>query len=190
MAAKKRAIPKQPRPTTSRPSAKNAKASGRTSTSRATPRPGSPGTERERVRNLLAIDAANLVRRITKRYERMVEVFGHKRDRTALVEPLESWFGSITFRELVLFRPAEQRAIADFYAAIDELRWYVRHTEDMPGTLATVLESHRRDITDAYEVFRRAIGEPAAPPEPEDVDDLIAEALAAAEVRQKSKRRD
>jgi hypothetical protein len=123
------------------------------------------------------------MRRVARRHDQMVELFGQKRDRTALLDPLQSWFPTVTFRELVLFAPAEQQAISRFYEAVDALRWYLRHTNDMPGTLRSMLDAHRRDLEDAYRTFDIRVGTPAAAPEPEDAADLIAHAGAARQRR-------
>lgn len=85
-----------------------------------------------RVRHLLAVDAANVMQRIITRQNEMVALFSRRRDRTPMMEAVRSWFLSITFGELALLEPAEQKAVSLFYELLDELRWYLQYTEDMP----------------------------------------------------------
>jgi hypothetical protein len=149
------------------------------------PAPKSPRSARPRRapatdprRHLVALDAALVMRRLRKRHGQMVEVFGQKRDRSALLDPLRSWYPTATFQDLVAFAPAEQRAVARFYEAIEELVWYLRWTEDMPGTLRLVLDAHLREVEAAYAVFDAAIAVPVRL-EPEDAEDLVAEAMGS-----------
>ncbi|MBS1153463.1 MAG: hypothetical protein H6Q89_5161 [Myxococcaceae bacterium] len=84
------------------------------------------------VRHLLAVDAANVIERLVTRQQEMVALFSRRRDRTPMLEAVRSWFLSITFAELSLLPPAEQKAVSLFYELLDELRWYLQYTEDMP----------------------------------------------------------
>lgn len=108
------------------------------------------------VRHLLALDAANVVQRLVARQHEMVALFSRKRDRTPMMEAVRSVFLTITFGELSLLTPAEQKAVALFYELLDELRWYLQYTEDMPTQVLTKvglyvgrLETSHRDLVAA-----------------------------------------
>lgn len=108
------------------------------------------------VRHLLALDAANVVQRLVARQHEMVALFSRKRDRTPMMEAVRSVYASITFGELALLTPAEQKAVALFYELLDELRWYLQYTEDMPTQVLTKvalfvgrLETSHRDLVAA-----------------------------------------
>ncbi len=85
-----------------------------------------------RVRNLIALDAANLMARLEERAGEMVALFSRLRDRAPLLTVLSSWFTTATFGDLAALSPAEQSAVDAFYRVVSDLRWYVQYTEDMP----------------------------------------------------------
>ncbi|MHB1844397.1 MAG: hypothetical protein ACYCWW_06120 [Deltaproteobacteria bacterium] len=91
--------------------------------------------EAERIRHLIALDAANVVANLTARLPEMVTLFSRLRDRAPLLGAFQSWFETVTFGELSRLAPHEQRAINVFYGLVGELRWYTKYTEDMPQQL-------------------------------------------------------
>ena len=62
----------------------------------------------------------------------MVSLFSRLRDRSPMLEAIGSSFSSITFSDLATLEPVEQTAVNQFYELLDELRWYLQYTEDMP----------------------------------------------------------
>ncbi len=110
-----------------------------------------PRAAASRVRHLIALDAANVVRRLNLRRMEMVSLFSRLRDRTPLLMSIDSWFPTISFGELSILEANEQRAVNQFYEALAELRWYLKYTEDMPlqvqrrvDAQAGELEAHQR----------------------------------------------
>ena len=118
----------------------------------------SSGSERDRVRYLLALDAAGVMRRLAERREEMVEVFSRLRDREALITPLRSTFDTMQFSELVRLTLREQRAVHAFHEALDDLRWYLRYTVDMPGTLEQRFAHYLRELEHAHQRLTAALG--------------------------------
>src|SRR5688572_27011204 len=84
------------------------------------------------VRNLIALDAANVLRRLVSRHQDMVGRFSRLRDRAPMLETVKSWFLTISFADLSSLSPEEQGAGNTFYEQLAELRWYLQYTEDMP----------------------------------------------------------
>ncbi len=95
------------------------------------------GDRATHVRHLLAVDAGNVIQRLVSRQQEMVALFSRRRDRTPMMDAVRSWFLSITFGELSVLPPAEQKAVSLFYELLDELRWYLQYTEDMPTQVLT-----------------------------------------------------
>ncbi len=120
------------------------------------PRPGSG--EAARVRHLLALDADNVVRRLETKQDEMVALFSRHRSREPMLLVLKSWFTTITFPELALLEPREQKAVNAFHAALEELRWYVHYTEDMPSTVRTTLALQARRLVELRHALTTAIG--------------------------------
>lgn len=129
-------------------------------------------SEKERIRNLIALDAAGLMLRLEERKDQMIAMFSRHREREPLLTPLRSWVPSASFQELVLLSPEQQAAVTAFYEALDGLRWYFRYTNDMPGTAQQIFAHHRKTLAEAYEGLGRALGPavalaPVDPPAPE-----------------------
>ena len=118
--------------------------------------------EAKRVRHLIALDANNVMTRLAARHEAMVQRFSRHRDRAALVEPLSTWFSSITFGDLAALETREQRAISRFYESLDELRWYLSSTEDMPNQVTLTLSQSLRRLQSKYKELTQFIGLPEA----------------------------
>ena len=114
------------------------------------------------MRHLLSLDAANVMARLAARQDEMVSLFSRLRDREPLLEPLESWFSSIAFAELVALSPAEQRAANGYYEQLGQLRWYLQYTEDMPGQVQLKLSALLRKLEVAHAQLVAALGPPDA----------------------------
>ncbi|MGC4115956.1 MAG: hypothetical protein QM765_15490 [Myxococcales bacterium] len=119
-------------------------------------------SETERIRNLIALDAEGLVKRIDERKDEMIAMFSLHRDREPLLTPLRSWVPSASFQELSVLPTEQQTAVTAFYEVLDGLRWYFRYTNDMPGTAQQVFAHHRRKLESAYAALAGALG-PAVP---------------------------
>ncbi len=129
------------------------------------PRRKPPARDHDRsvhVRHLLALDAANVVQRLLARQHEMVALFSRKRDRTPMMEAVRSVFLTITFGELALLSPAEQKAVGLFYEMLDELRWYLQYTEDMPTQVLTKVALYVGRLETSHRDLVAAIGPPTA----------------------------
>ena len=111
------------------------------------------------VRHLLAIDAANVIQRLVSRQHEMVS---RRRDRTPMTEAVRSWFLTINFAELVVLPAAEQKAVSLFYELLDELRWYLHYTEDMPTQVQTKVGIYVGRLEASHRQLVAAIGPPSA----------------------------
>ncbi len=121
-----------------------------------------PDERAPQVRHLLAIDAANVIQRLVSRQHEMVALFSRRRDRTPMIEAVRSWFLSIHFAELVVLPPAEQKAVSLFYELLDELRWYLQYTEDMPTQVQTKVGIYVGRLEASHRQLVAAIGPPSA----------------------------
>ncbi|RKH00049.1 hypothetical protein D7V97_30800 [Corallococcus sp. CA053C] len=116
-----------------------------------------------RVRNLLALDAAGIMRRLAARREEMFILFSRLRSRGPLLETVASHYAEGAFIQLIHLTEQEQAVVDHFYSRLDELRWYFTYTEDMPGTAhQTFIALHRR-LEESYRLFVETIGLPVQP---------------------------
>ena len=126
-----------------------------------------PGADRweadtARVRHLLSLDAAAVMKRLVSKQDEAVGLFSRLRTREAMIELCRSGFTSITFSELVRLDPAEQQAVEAFHHVLHELRWYVRYTEDMPSTVKSTVTLYVARLDELHHALNTAIGPPEA----------------------------
>lgn len=140
--------------------------------------------EHERVRHLVLLDARTVRERLFARLPRMVALFSRLRDRDALLTPVAALGGGVRFEDLVVFEPAEQQAIVRFNESVADLRWYLRWTEDMPGTLEDRLAAFARDVFAAHDALEAA----CTPPVKEKRTRRPAEAGRRARTKKRSSR--
>ncbi|NNB86686.1 hypothetical protein HJC10_19955 [Corallococcus exiguus] len=116
-----------------------------------------------RVRNLLALDAAGIMRRLAARREDMFLLFSRLRSRGPLVETVASRYADGAFAQLIHLTEQEQAVVDHFYGRLDELRWYFTYTEDMPGTAHQTFNSLHRRLEESYRLFVDTLGLPVQP---------------------------
>lgn len=89
----------------------------------------------QRYLTLVKIDSENLMDRIVSRQNDYLNEFSLKRDRAVFVEIFNHRYSSTTMNDLAQL-PIEIIELAnDFYTHVDELKWYLMHTQDMPNTI-------------------------------------------------------
>lgn len=130
---------------------------------RPVPRPPARADAASRVRHLLALDAVNVIRRLTARRQEMVVLFSRLRDRGPLLSASESWFPTATFGELAALEPAEQRAVNQFYELLGELRWYLLYTQDMPLQLQGRIDAFVERLETDQRLLLAVLGHTAEP---------------------------
>lgn len=112
----------------------------------------------ERVRHLIAVDTATVMKRLATRQTEMVRLFSRLRDRSPLLEVVHSWFQTITFTELAAIEPHEQKAVNVFYDLLGDLRWYLQYTEDMPLQVQQRVVKFVLELRTAHRVLTEVIG--------------------------------
>jgi len=121
--------------------------------------------EFERVRNLVALDAAAVMARVEAHRDEMITLFSRHRDREPLLTPLRSLRSGAGFDDLSHLEPPQQTAVVGFYEELAALRWYFTYTDDMPGTAQRVFEQRHHRLCEAYARMVSALGA-AAPSAP------------------------
>lgn len=102
-------------------------------------------TEKSRVLHLLLIDAQRLFERIILRAPVYIEVFSAKRTREHFPDVFWNRYKEVSFSELKLCPEVIIHALDEFYQLVDELKWYLNNTQDMPATVEDhLLRSHSK----------------------------------------------
>jgi hypothetical protein len=89
----------------------------------------------QRILTLLKIDAQRLLERITDRKQEYVEVFALRRTREHFPFIFDNRYSKASVRDLSHCSLETITAIDQFYHVVDEMRWYLYCTEDMPNTV-------------------------------------------------------
>jgi hypothetical protein len=126
-----------------------------------------PGVDRweadtAKVRHLIALDAAGVMKRIDAKQDEAVGLFSRLRTREGLIELCRSSFSSVTFSELARLDPREQTVTFAFHEVLDQLRWYVAYTEDMPSTVKSSVSQYVRILGERHRDLVARIGPPDA----------------------------
>lgn len=116
-----------------------------------------------RVRNLIALDAANIMRRLEARRSEMFVLFSRLRSREPMLSTLSTRYTSATFHDLVHLPVREQSVVDHFYECLDALRWYFTYTEDMPSTAQQTFNTLHRRLEEAHRKLVATLGSPASP---------------------------
>jgi hypothetical protein len=136
----------------------------------------------DRVRNLIALDAALIMRRLGARRDEMFTLFSRLRSREPMLSTIATRFTSATFHDLVHMPEKEQAVVHGFYERLDEMRWYFTYTEDMPSTVQQTFTTLHRRLEEAYRLLVVALGPPVTP----DVAVVEAEPVRPEETAEKT----
>ena len=116
-----------------------------------------------RVRNLLAMDATSIMRRLETRRGEMFSLFSRLRSREPLLSSLASRYTSATFHDLLNLPVQEQAVVDHFYECLESMRWYFTYTEDMPGTVQQTFTTLHRRLEEAHRKLIATLGPPVSP---------------------------
>lgn len=98
--------------------------------------------------------------------------FSLKRTRDHFPEIFTNRYDSVSIKDLMLCGQEVLAGLDQYYSKVDEMRWYLNHTQDMPNRVEDKVHSHIRELEKFYETLNLYI----------DVEmGLIAEVLPAAE---------
>ncbi len=102
---------------------------------------------------LLKIDANRLFERLKHRQLEYLGVFGLKRTREHFKEVFKSRYDHILVSELKHLDPEILIEADRFYGEVDKLRWYLYHTEDMPGAVESKVDKAIKMLEPIHETL-------------------------------------
>jgi len=126
----------------------------------------------QRMLMLLKLDARRLFERIKYRAPEYMYDFSLKRSRDHFPEIFTNRYDSVSIKDLLLCGQEVLAGLDQFYTKVDEMRWYLNHTQDMPNRVEDKIHAHIRELEKFYETLNLYI----------DVEmGLIAESSSATE---------
>ena len=104
----------------------------------------------QRMLMLLKLDAQRLFERIKYRSPEYMYEFSLKRSRDHFPAVFMNRYESIAIKDLMLCGQEVIAGLDQFYTKVDELRWYLNHTQDMPNRVEDKVHSHVRELEKLY----------------------------------------
>lgn len=98
------------------------------------------GIRTERLRISLGLEVHRITDDLLRRRTLLVELWGRHRVRSPFLDTTFQRYRTLPLAELLLLERTEIEAVEAFYRELDELRFYLSHTEDMPKALADTID--------------------------------------------------
>jgi hypothetical protein len=107
----------------------------------------------QRMLMLLKLDAKRLFERIKYRAPEYMYEFSLKRTRDHFPEVFKNRYDTTTIKELMLCGQEVLAGLDQFYTKVDEMRWYLNHTQDMPNRVEDRIQGHIRELEKFYDTL-------------------------------------
>ncbi|MBH48897.1 MAG: hypothetical protein CME71_12085 [Halobacteriovorax sp.] len=106
-----------------------------------------------RVLMILKLDAKGLFERIKEREREYVGVFAQKRTREHFPAVFKTRYDGTALSDLKKCSEDVIIGLDQFHRVVDEMRWYLMITEDMPATVTDKLESMIHEMEENYDML-------------------------------------
>ncbi len=102
---------------------------------------------------LLKLDALRLFERIKFRAPEYMYEFSLKRTRDHFPDVFRNRYEQVTIRELGMCSQEVIAGLDQFYTKVDEMRWYLNHTQDMPNRVEDKLHHHIKELEKHFQTL-------------------------------------
>ncbi len=109
--------------------------------------------EAQRILLLLKLDAQRLFERIKYRSPEYMYEFSLKRSRDHFPAVFTNRYDNVSIRDLMLCGQEVIVGLDQFYSKVDEMRWYLNHTQDMPNRVEDKVHAHVRELEKLFETL-------------------------------------
>lgn len=109
--------------------------------------------EAQRILVLLKLDARRVFERIKYREQEYLNVFSMKRTRAHFSEIFKNRYDFILAKDLILCSQEVIVGLDQFYTKVDEIRWYLNVTEDMPSRVTDKMHHHIKELEKFYDLL-------------------------------------
>jgi hypothetical protein len=128
-----------------------------------------PETLSKHILLLMKLDSDNVFNRINLRREEYIGIFALKRTRVHFAEIFNNRYDLARVEDLKYCGTETLTALNNFYSIVDEFRWYLTYTEDMPFTVREMADVMVVRLRKALEWLHKCIdaelGTPPTTPE-------------------------
>ncbi|MBK26644.1 MAG: hypothetical protein CME70_21770 [Halobacteriovorax sp.] len=105
------------------------------------------------VLTILKLDSKRLYERVVERRKEYMATFAVKRTREHFKDVFFSRYDSITFTDLKILSPELIGCLDNFYGFVEELKWYLMSTEDMPATVEDKTGRDIKELKNSYDTL-------------------------------------
>lgn len=109
--------------------------------------------EAQRILVLLKLDARRVFERIKYREQEYLSVFSMKRTRAHFPEIFKNRYDAVAAKDLLLCSQEVIVGLDQFYSKVDEIRWYLNVTEDMPSKVSDKMHHHIKELENLFEML-------------------------------------
>lgn len=109
--------------------------------------------ENQKMLILLKLDAGHLFDRIKNRMSEYLRTFEVKRTRGHFKEIFQNRYADVNIDDLKRCSEEIIVALDKFYSKVDDLSWYLNHTEDLPNFVRDTLASGIRELDKSLSIL-------------------------------------
>jgi hypothetical protein len=107
---------------------------------------------------LIALEIRRIVRHLRIRQDMLVKSWSRFRAREPFLETMFSRWRTVAFGDLALLPASAHEALDDFYEVLDDFRYYVKYTSDMPATLEEQYQLYWGRLSEVADEAVEALG--------------------------------
>ena len=100
---------------------------------------------------LVQLDAERLFRNIVDKKEDYLMILNFKRTREHFYDIFHSKYAQVSIDNLKELKESTIHVVDSFYREIEELRWYLLHTEDLPAMVSDHTHTEIKKITGLFQ---------------------------------------
>lgn len=109
--------------------------------------------EAQRILVILKLDAKRVFERIKYRETEYLNVFSMKRTRAHFPEIFKNRYDAVTAKELMQCSEEVIVGLDQFYSKIDDIKWYLNVTEDMPSKVSDKMRHHIKELENFFHML-------------------------------------
>ncbi len=98
------------------------------------------------------LDIDRIFNKLTRDLDEIIHIFALKRTREHFNSVFQNKYSDATVAELKYCEEEVIIGIHQFYDKIDDLKWYLDYTEDMPGSVELTMKRYINELRPLYEM--------------------------------------
>lgn len=101
----------------------------------------------------IKLDSRFLYDKVVNRRAEYISILSLKRTRAHFKDVFSNKYHSVGLNELKALEEDTVISVMQFYQEVEELKWYLEHTEDLPGTIENQVEKEVKRVERFYDTM-------------------------------------